>query len=104
MIEPSVAYAAETELLRVVQLGIEAAHFINKEPMGKHLMQRAVEMRADALEELATAPAYDAHKILDLQYKAKIPDLFIAWLNEATALGKEAEEEADFLDRQDGYK
>ena len=98
----SASIIAEEQLFRIIQLGIEAEHFM-KEPMGKHLYPRAVEMRADALEELATVPAHDNNAILDLQYKAKIPDLFMAWLNEAIAIGKEAEEEAHFRDRQEGY-
>lgn len=78
--------------MRAVSLGVEITHFIEFDPVGKYLVERAHQARIDALEELAIAPAHDYHHLVELQAKARIPDLFLSWLDEALAAAAAAEE------------
>lgn len=78
--------------MRAVSLGLDAQHFITHEKIGVYLVERAHKDRIDALEELATTNPTDSIKIIGLQMKARIPDLFLAWLDEAIANGIAEEE------------
>jgi len=93
---------ANDPLMRTVALSIDVEHFLTHDKVGAYLMNRALESRADALEELATADPSNAEAIRELQWKARIPDLFQAWLQEAKAAGLSAEE-AIQLEEQAGY-
>jgi hypothetical protein len=80
-------------LMRAVVLSTDVEHFINHNKVGMYLMARAVESRADALEKFAHVDPFQAKAVLALQWEQKIPDLFIQWLEEALAAGREAEEQ-----------
>lgn len=84
-------YAADPQM-KAVALGLEAAHFIEHTSLGKHLVDRAHQCRIQALEALAVINPYEISKVQDLQVQAKIPDLFLSWLDEAIANGAAAEE------------
>lgn len=79
-------------LYRKAQLGLDAEHFITHDRVGQHLVERAHKDRIDALEALALADPLKSDTIRDLQNKARIPDLFLQWLNDAIAAGVAAEE------------
>jgi len=83
---------ANDPLMRAVSLSVEVAHFTTQDKVGRYLMDRALECRVQALEELATIDPSSADAIRDLQWKARVPDLFQEWLQEAMAAGASAEE------------
>ena len=93
---------ANDPLMRTVALSIDVEHFLTHDKVGVYLMNRALESRADALEELATTDPSKVEAIRELQWKARIPDLFQAWLQEAKAAGLSAEEQIQ-LEEQAGY-
>lgn len=78
--------------MRAVALGLDAEHFIQNTDIGKYLVNRAHADRVSALEELASVNPTDMVSIIGLQMKARIPDLFLAWLDEAIANGIAEEE------------
>jgi hypothetical protein len=93
---------ANDPLMRAVALSIDVEHFLTHDKVGSYLMLRAIESRADALEELAQVSATDYERIRELQWQARIPDLFQAWLQEAKAAGMSAEETIQ-LEEQAGH-
>jgi len=78
--------------MRAVQLGIDTVHFIENDKVGQYLVERAHQCRVNALEQLAGANPEHTEVIRCLQWEAKIPDLFLTWLDEAIAMGKASEE------------
>ena len=93
---------ANDPLMRAVSLSVEVTHFITQDKVGKYLMDRALECRVQALEELAQTDPTNPDNIRELQWKARIPDLFQEWLQEAMAAGTSAEETIQ-LEEQAGY-
>lgn len=91
MVDITGEYANDPNM-KAVQLSVDTIHFINHDKLGKHLIERAHKDRIDALEALASTRYNDAEQILVLQWQAKIPDLFLRWLDEAIAAGIAAEE------------
>ena len=77
--------------LQKVAIGLECQHFITHDRVGQHLIERANVMRINALEQLATADPTNPDRIRELQNQARIPDLFLQWLDEAIAEGENAE-------------
>ena len=78
--------------MRAVSLGLDTEHFINDNGIGRYLVSRAHSDRIQALEDLAVHNPTDTVGIIGLQMKARIPDLFLAWLDEAIANGIAEEE------------
>jgi hypothetical protein len=93
---------ANDPLMRAVSLSVDVTHFITQDKVGSYLMNRALECRVQALEELAMVNPTDLEAIRQLQWKARIPDLFHEWLQEAMAAGTSAEETIQ-LEEQAGY-
>jgi hypothetical protein len=79
-------------LFRTMALAADVEHFISHDSVGQYLMARAIQDRADALEGLAEVNAINAEAVIELQWKARVPQLFMAWLNEALANGVAAEQ------------
>lgn len=94
-------YAADPQM-RAVALGLDAANFIEHTSLGKHLVERAHECRIRALEALADVDPDDAKTIRKLQNDARIPDLFLQWLDEAIANGIAEEENIQLADLYEG--
>ena len=84
-------YANDPQM-RAVAIGLEAQHFMDHTMLGRHLRDKAEEMRQQALEALSIADPTDEKLIRDLQMDAKIPGLFLAWINIAVANGIAEEE------------
>lgn len=82
---------ANDPLMRKVSLAIDVQHFTTQDKVGRYLIERAAETRASALEALSQADPTDAGSILKLQWEARVPDLFLAWLEEALEEGDAAE-------------
>ena len=98
MVDLSGKYESDPAMGRV-SLGLDTQHFITHDKVGMYLVERAHSDRVSALEQLASANPTDMVGIIGLQMKARIPDLFLAWLDEAIANGI-AEEE--FIIASDG--
>ncbi len=82
---------ANDPAMRTVSLGLDVQHFISQDKVGLYLLERAHQDRIDALEELVKVDPTDQTAITALQWKAKIPDMFVTWIAEAIALGEAAE-------------
>jgi hypothetical protein len=78
--------------MRAVSIGIDTEHFITHDKTGQYLVEKAHECRINALEELVNVDPTNATGVLELQWKARIPDLFMQWLDQAIAEGRAAEE------------
>ena len=78
--------------MRAVSLGLDVEHFIAHDKVGQYLIDRAHQCRIEALEALVLADPNDPANITALQWKAKTPDLFLQWLDEAVGEGRAAEE------------
>jgi hypothetical protein len=93
------AYANDPELQKV-SLGIDAVYFLEHDKVGRYLYARALNDRAEALEALGEIPAHDQNKILELQWKARVPNLFLEWLSQAITEGRTQEE---LIAQQEGF-
>ncbi len=82
---------ASDPLMRAVQLSIDTEHFITHDKIGQYLVERAHECRIIALESLAEVDPEQTEAVRKLQNDAKIPALFLRWLDEAIANGEAAE-------------
>jgi len=83
---------ANDPAMRAVSLGLDAEHFVTHDRMGQYLIERAHECRVAALEELVSVNPTNHGQITQLQWKARIPDMLLQWLDDAIAEGKAAEE------------
>lgn len=84
-------YAADPQM-RAVSLGLDVQHFITHDKVGRYLIERAHQCRIEALESLAEVDVYEPLAVQKLQNQAKIPELFLQWLDEAIANGTAEEE------------
>lgn len=91
MIDAAGIYANDP-LMRAAVLRMDVEHFLDHDKVGQYLLMCAVETRAQALEDLGQVDPTDTKAIMELQWAAKVPDMFQAWLNHAIAAGKNAEE------------
>jgi hypothetical protein len=92
MTDTAGVYASDP-MMQQVQLGVNVEHFITQDPVGRYLVERAKQSREAALERLASVDPTNARSISALQYEAKIPELFLHWLDEALANAEAAEEQ-----------
>ena len=92
MTDTAGVYATDP-LMQKVQIGVHTEHFIMRDPVGKHLLEKAKQSREDTLERLAGVDPTDAKLVAALQYEARIPELFLHWLDEALANAEAAEEQ-----------
>ena len=97
MSEMKGVYAGDP-LLEAAKLGLKAENFIQRDSLGKYLVERAHQSRIQALEGLAACDPTDVEAVRKLQWKAMIPDLFHSWLREAIADGISAEESIKVID------
>jgi len=101
MVDIAREYANDPHM-RTVQLGVDTVHFISKDKVGKYLIERAHKDRIEALEALASIRHNDSEQILALQWQAKIPDLFLRWLDEAISASIAAEEQIVLEEEMNG--
>ena len=71
-----------------IQIGIEAEAFMAS-PIGQILAARANELRAEALEQLASAAPSDKDEIQRLQGIAWKAGSFVGWIRELIEYGNE---------------
>lgn len=83
-----------------IALEYDVAAFLESR-VGRWLMYRAQNERADALEKLAQVRPHDEHAIAELQAQVRVRDHFIRWLQEALQAGKNAATEQELADADD---
>ena len=91
MVDLAEEYKNDPQMRRVA-IGLDVEHFIAHDKVGIYLVERAHQCRIEALEALTQVDAHDTNEIIKLQYQAKIPELFLQWLEEAVSNGISEEE------------
>jgi len=82
----------ETELLIAeARLGLQTKEFLQS-PIGKYIVGRAKKAREEAFEAWMNAEPFDEDTIRELQFRARLPQVVISWLDEAINQAKHAEE------------
>ena len=78
-------------LIAEARLGLQTKEFLNS-PLGKYIVGRAAKSREEAFEAWIKTEAHDEDTIRELQFRARLPQIVIAWLDEAINQAKHAEE------------
>jgi hypothetical protein len=82
----------ETELLIAeARLGSQAKDFL-KSPVGQFIAGRALKAKQEAFEAWMNVEPHDEEAIRELQFRARLPQLVVRWLEEAINQAKHAEE------------
>jgi hypothetical protein len=82
----------ETELLIAeARLGLQTKEFL-KSPVGKFITGRALKAKQEAFEAWINIEPCEEEAIRELQFRARLPQIVIAWLDEAINQAKYAEE------------
>jgi len=77
--------------MKQVQLGLDVMHFTTYDKVGIYLIERAHQDRVAALEDLVNVDPNDTAEVRRLQWQAKIPEMFLAWLEQAIDAAVNAE-------------
>lgn len=80
----------ETDLVKDLELGIEAEAFLNS-PIGKYLAERSEAERDEAIEEFRQVDPTDAVKVRNIQNRIWRAESFATWLAQAIQNGRFAE-------------
>ena len=81
----------ETELLIAeARLGLQTKEFFGS-PLGRYILGRAIKSKEEAFEAWISVAPEDVETIRELQFRARLPSLVVAWLNEAMNQANHAE-------------
>jgi hypothetical protein len=81
----------ETELLIAeARLGLQTKEFL-KSPVGKFIAGRALKAKQEAFEAWINIEPCDEATIRELQFRARLPQIVISWLDEAINQAQHAE-------------
>ena len=93
---------AEREMLfQTVRLGIDTENFIERDPVGRHLMAQAKDTLISVRNDLEAATPADSTRIAELQLRAQAARNVLGWLGEAISAGKNAENQLEILDAEE---
>tara|TARA_S200000501_G_scaffold100841_1_gene94352 strand:- start:2843 stop:3118 length:276 start_codon:yes stop_codon:yes gene_type:complete len=82
----------ETDLLLAeARLGLQTQEFL-KSPVGKFIAGRALKAKQEAFEAWVNVEPCDEDAIRELQFRARLPQIIISWLDEAINQAQHAEE------------
>ena len=82
----------ETELLIAEsRLGSQTKEFL-KSPVGRFIAGRALKAKEEAFEAWINVEPCDEDAIRELQFRARLPQIVISWLDEAINQAKHADE------------
>ena len=82
----------ETDLLLAeARLGLHTQEFL-KSPVGKFIAGRALKAKQEAFEAWVNVEPCDEDAIRELQFRARLPQIIISWLDEAINQAQHAEE------------
>lgn len=78
------------KLLTMVEIGIDAEAFLAGK-LGGEIFNRIMQDREDALNRLEDVDPYDAKAVQAAQNNAKLPIMFLQYLNDCIQEGNQAE-------------
>jgi len=78
-------------LFAEAKLGVQIREFLNT-PVGKYVSGRAEKSREEAFTTWMSCNPQDAETIRELQFRARVPDLVMQWLDQAMSQAIHAEE------------
>lgn len=78
------------EIFNVADLGQECRKFLQT-PIGRYILERAIEVEDHAKSNLLTVDAEDVKTIRKLQEEARVPNRLFVWINDAILKGENAE-------------
>lgn len=78
------------KLLAMVEVGIDAEVFLGGN-LGGYILQRVMEDREAALNRLEVVDPSNAHEVRKAQDDARVPLMFLQYLNDCIQEGKNAE-------------
>jgi len=82
----------ETELLIAEsRLGSQTKEFL-KSPVGRFIAGRALKAKEEAFEAWINVEPCDEDAIRELQFRARLPQIVMSWLDEAINQAKHADE------------
>lgn len=81
-----------TDLLKVVELGLDAQKFLNTN-LGRYLYQRALQEVEERLAEMKTVKPTDSEHIAQLQFDIRVAEQVFIWLDNAINEGVAAEQQ-----------
>jgi hypothetical protein len=82
----------ETELLIAeARLGLQTKEFL-KSPVGKFIAGRALKAKQEAFDAWINIEPCEEEAIRELQFRARLPQIVMTWLDEAINQAKYAEE------------
>jgi len=84
----------DRDLLKQVELGIAGERFLESQ-LGAELIRRMEIDHDDAMSELLEADPFDNKKIREIQNRAKLPIMFLQYLNDIISEGQQAEKTAN---------
>lgn len=92
------------ELVETIAVGEACYDFFNTE-VGRYLLLQASETEEQAFREWLEVDPEDAKAIREIQHKAAVPKLVIAWLRDAVKLGEAARQQAEQqIAEEDGHE
>ena len=77
-------------LLTMVEIGIDAEVFLAGN-LGGEILNRIMQDREDALAKLEDVDPYNAKEVQTAQNNARLPIMFLQYLNDCVQEGKQAE-------------
>lgn len=89
----------QEDMVRRAEIGIEAESFLRSR-LGKHLLRKADEERANWLDRLIEADPEDAKLQRSIRLELKAIDSTIKWLMEAINAGDSAREQLSTLEAE----
>lgn len=78
-------------IVRSAVFGAQVEQFLASD-VGLYLMQKADDYAQEAIDELTRCDPEDPKKIRAIQNRIQVADLIANWLNEAVAIGEQAEQ------------
>ena len=90
--------AEERDLLFAeINLGKQIKEFWSS-PVGRYLKGRAIKSREEAFESWMSVNPEDKETIMELQFRARLPELFMQWIEQALNQAKHAEDTLEEID------
>ena len=90
--------AEERDLLFAeINLGKQIKVFWSS-PVGRYLKGRAIKSQEEAFEAWMSVNPEDKETIMELQFRARLPDLFMQWIEQALNQAKHAEDTLEEID------
>lgn len=90
------------ELVKAVQLGVDAERFMTKSKIGVYLYNRALSQITEATSGLSRMRGIRNRDAEELHDDLRVAQLFLDWMNDALEAGRRAEEQLQ--EEEDGQE